>query len=103
MSEKMAYGPQERDMVVLQHIFTAVFPDHRETIHSTLFDYGIPGGDSSMARTVSLPLAIAVRLILEGRIPLTGVHIPVDPVIYEPVLEELASLGISFEESVSRA
>ncbi len=98
MNEKMAYTAGERDMVVLQHQFTATFPEATEKISSTLFDYGIPHGDSSMARTVSLPLAIAVRLILEDKIDLKGVQIPVEPIIYEPVLEELKTLGIAFDE-----
>lgn len=102
MSSKMAFKPGERDMVALQHQFTATFPDHSEAITSTLIDYGMPNGASSMARTVSLPLAIAVKLILDGRINLTGVQIPVDPIIYEPVLEELKGSGIVFDEKTVR-
>lgn len=70
----------------------------RRKIYSTLLDYGIPGGDSAMARTVSLPAAVAVKLILAGAIKLTGVHIPVSAAIYEPVLSELARLGVRFSE-----
>ncbi|NQV49912.1 MAG: saccharopine dehydrogenase NADP-binding domain-containing protein [Candidatus Marinimicrobia bacterium] len=102
MNRKMSYGPGERDMVALQHRFKAKFSDHEEEIRSTLFDYGIPNGTSSMARTVSSPLAISVRLILEGKIKLTGIQIPVDPIIYEPVLAELKTMGISFKEEVVR-
>lgn len=100
MSKKMAYAEGERDMVALQHRFRASFADHEETITSTLFDYGIPKGNSSMARTVSLPLAIVTKLILQGKIDLTGVQIPVDPSIYEPVLAELETLGIAFKEEI---
>ncbi|MEO0077946.1 MAG: saccharopine dehydrogenase C-terminal domain-containing protein, partial [candidate division WOR-3 bacterium] len=86
MLEKMAYKPGERDMIVLHHEFVAEYPDRpREKLYSTLIDFGVPNGDSAMARTVSLPAAIAVRMILEGRLNLTGVHIPVLPEIYEPV------------------
>ncbi|MFQ6039040.1 MAG: saccharopine dehydrogenase C-terminal domain-containing protein, partial [Candidatus Aminicenantales bacterium] len=60
--------------------------------------FGIPGGDSSMARTVGLPAAISTRLILEGKIQKKGVHIPVQPDIYEPILEELKNMGIAFKE-----
>jgi len=49
-----------------------------------------------MARTVSLPAAAAVRLILDGTINATGVRIPVDAAIYEPVLDALKPLGIAF-------
>jgi len=103
MNEKMAYAEGERDMVALQHRFKATFSDHKEEITSTLFDYGIPNGNSSMARTVSLPLAIAVKLILDGKINLTGVQIPVDPIIYEPVLSELKTLGIEFSEEIVKS
>ena len=51
-----------------------------------------------MARTVSLPAAIGVRMILHGELKLTGVHIPVVPEIYEPVLAELTRLGIECKE-----
>ena len=99
MLEKMRYAPGERDMLILKHIFEAEFPDRREQLTSTMVDFGIPFGDSSMARTVGLPAAIAVKLILTGEIALTGVQTPVVPEIYEPVLDELEALGIQFDET----
>jgi saccharopine dehydrogenase-like NADP-dependent oxidoreductase len=99
MLKKMAYRPGERDMIVLHHAFAAEYPGRpARRIFSTLIDFGIPGGDSAMARTVSLPAAIAVRLILEGRVKLAGVQIPILPELYEPILTELARLGIECQE-----
>ncbi len=98
MLVKMGYREGERDMVILVHEFAAVYPGRRKRITSTLIDYGIPGGDTSMARTVGLPAAIGTRMILEGEITLAGVHIPVLPEIYEPVLGELEQLGIACVE-----
>jgi saccharopine dehydrogenase-like NADP-dependent oxidoreductase len=101
MQAKMTYQPGERDMIVMQHEFVAEYPDRREAITATMIDYGIPHGDTSMARTVGLPAAIAVRLILQGELPeLNGVHVPVIPELYEPVLAELTSLGIGLTEKV---
>ncbi|MBW2261945.1 MAG: saccharopine dehydrogenase NADP-binding domain-containing protein [Deltaproteobacteria bacterium] len=98
--ERLPYAEGERDMIVMQHRFLAEFPEGRtERITSTLVDFGIPGGDSSMARTVSLPAAVAVRYILEGRIKATGVHIPVMPTMYNPILMELERLGIRCTDS----
>jgi saccharopine dehydrogenase (NADP+, L-glutamate forming) len=94
MLVKMPYLDGERDMVVLVHEFVAAYPGRKEHITSTLIDFGTPGGDTSMARTVGLPAAIGTRMILDGELDLTGVHIPVRPEIYEPVLEELAQLSI---------
>jgi hypothetical protein len=51
-----------------------------------------------MARTVSLPLAIGVRFMAEGKFNLTGVQIPIHKQIYEPVLKELETLGIKMDE-----
>jgi saccharopine dehydrogenase-like NADP-dependent oxidoreductase len=98
MLEKMQYEEGERDMLILQHEFLAEYSDRKEKITSTMIDFGIPHGDTSMSRTVGLPAAIAVKLILQRKINLTGVHTPVIPEIYEPVLEELEQLGIHFTE-----
>ncbi len=99
MLEKLQYGEGERDMIILQHQFIASYPESKkEKITSTLIDFGIPNGDSSMARTVGLPAAIATRLILEGKIEVTGVHIPVIPQIYTPILQELKEMEIVFTE-----
>ncbi|HTW90516.1 MAG TPA: saccharopine dehydrogenase C-terminal domain-containing protein [bacterium] len=97
MLDRMAYKPAERDMIVLHHEFIAEMPQ-AERIYSTLIAFGEPNGDSSMARTVSLPAAIGVRMILHGELKLTGVQIPVLPEIYGPVLSELARLGIECKE-----
>jgi alpha-aminoadipic semialdehyde synthase len=99
MYKKLAFRPGERDMLLLFHDFRAEFPDgKKERIVSQLIDYGIPGSDSSMSRTVSLPAAIGVDMILTGRINATGVLRPVTPDIYNPVLNQLAQLNISCKE-----
>jgi hypothetical protein len=100
MFEKLAFTPDERDMIVLYHDFRAEFPDgRRERITSRLIDFGIKNGDSSMSRTVSLPAAIGSHLILQGRIAVPGVLRPVAPEIYDPVLDELARLNIECREA----
>jgi len=99
MVEKLVYGAGERDMIVLQHEFLVRTASGRnERIVSSLIDYGVPGGDTSMSRTVGLPAAIGARLILEGRIHAPGVQVPVLPEIYNPILDELAGLGVRFDE-----
>lgn len=103
MLSRMSYKPGERDMLVLQHRFLAEYGEGKRQITSTMIDFGQPEGFSSMSRTVGLPAAIGVRLILEGKLPLSGVHIPVLPQIYEPVLAELEQSGLHFDEKWSEA
>lgn len=99
MLEKLQYEEGERDMIILQHIFIVAYKDgKKEKITSTLIDFGIPNGDTSMARTVGLPAAISTRLILEEKIKRTGVVIPITPEIYTPILNELKEVGIAFKE-----
>ncbi|MCD6162216.1 MAG: saccharopine dehydrogenase NADP-binding domain-containing protein [candidate division Zixibacteria bacterium] len=97
--EKMPYKDGERDMIILYHNFIAEYPNgKKEEITSTLIDYGIPHGDSSMSRTVSLPAAIGSRMILDGKFDKPGVWVPVIPELYNPVLDELETLDIKCVE-----
>ena len=100
--KKLEFKPGERDMIVLFHDFSAEYPGKRERITSILVDYGIPNGDSAMSRTVSLPAAISVRLMLEGKFGrIKGVQIPIMPELYNPVLDELETLKIKCVENFS--
>ncbi len=100
MLNKMSYEKGERDMLVLYHNFIAEYPTgKKEEITSTMIDYGIPNGDSSMSRTVSLPVAIGVRMILEGKFSKPGVWVPVIPELYNPILDELETLNIKCIEN----
>jgi len=89
----------DRDMIVMQHEF--VFNDKEKAgkkITSSLVVKGEDRLHTAMAKTVGLPLAIAARLILNGKIRIKGIHIPVQKEIYEPVLSELEKMKIVFSE-----
>ena len=99
LKHRLVYDEGEMDLLVMHHEFEATYPDlPRQRIQSTLIDCGIPGGDSSMSRTVGYPVGIAAGLLAKGKITLAGVLRPVHPQIYEPILRECQRLGIRFEE-----
>jgi len=103
LQEKLFYREGERDMIILRHKFIVENADKtRDLITSTLIDFGIPRGDTSMARTVSLPLAIGVKLMADETITLTGVQRPVQKEVYDPVMEELEKLDIIMKEERRR-
>ncbi len=99
MIDKMELKANERDMVVMQHIFKVSYEGKKpEIIKSSMVDYGMPATDTAISRTVALPAAIGTELILQGKINLSGVHIPVLPEIYNLILDQLESLNIKMEE-----
>ena len=98
LERKLGYAPGERDMIILQHTFITDMPEGEKTLTSTLIDHGIPGGDSSMSRTVGLPAAIGSELILNRALKnVKGVKIPILPEIYVPALERLQKEKIGFD------
>ena len=70
---------------------------HKE-IQASLVATGNDDVYTAMAKTVGLPLGIAARLILGGKIQARGVMIPVAPEFYNPVLAELADHDIILTE-----
>eukprot|EP00128_Syssomonas_multiformis_P005982 Colp12_sorted_trinity150504_noHs@422 len=102
LERKLVYKEGERDMVLLQHTFEIEHKDgRRETRTSTLLEYGVPNGDTAMARTVGVPCAIATQMILDGELTRTGVIAPMTPDVFMPLLYKLQAEGIEcFENSV---
>jgi saccharopine dehydrogenase-like NADP-dependent oxidoreductase len=99
MIAKMELGREERDMVVMQHVFLASYPDGlQEVIKSSMLDFGNIATNTAVARTVALPAAIGVEMILKGEITEKGVHIPVIPGIYNPILDRLEDMNIRMVE-----
>ncbi len=98
LEKKWSLAPSDKDMIVMQHQFDYIEDQTRKKIYSTMTYIGKDSYNTAMAATVGLPLAITSRLILEKKVKLTGVHLPIMKEIYEPVLKELEEYDIRFEE-----
>ena len=99
MIDKMMISEKERDMIAMQHTFVAKYGENnREVVKSSMLAFGSAATDTAVARTVALPAAISIDMILNGKISLSGVHIPVRKEIYNPVLDELENLDIKLNE-----
>jgi saccharopine dehydrogenase-like NADP-dependent oxidoreductase len=97
LEKKLALEPGDKDMIVMLHEIEGELDGVPAVLKSTLVVKGHDDVYTAMAATVGLPLGIAARLILEGRLTETGLHIPVIPSIYDPVLLELENHGIVFK------
>ena len=80
------------------HEFEYAINNQTSAISSSLVVKGENSLRTAMAKTVGLPLGIAAKLILNGTITTTGLHIPIVKEIYEPVLKELEQYHINFNE-----
>jgi saccharopine dehydrogenase-like NADP-dependent oxidoreductase len=98
MEKKLALKPDDKDMIVMMHELQYAVGSRQSAVNSTLIVKGDDGLRTAMAKTVGLPLGIAAKLILNGKINLKGLHIPTKKEIYEPVLKELEEYGIQFKE-----
>ena len=91
-----------RDVVILMHELDVTSArGERERIRATLVAEG-NSRFTAMSRTVGLPTALAVRLLLLGELTLTGSLIPTHPAVYGPVLRALAAEGLVFRQTRRR-
>ena len=102
LEEKWGLEPEDKDLIVMYHKFSYSLKGESFDVISSLAVEGEDQIYTGMSNTVGLPLGIAVKLVLQGKLSLTGVHLPVIPEIYEPILKELGELGVVFNEKESK-
>lgn len=98
LEKKWAMKPEDKDMIVMWHKIGFIKDGQKYVTESSMVVKGDDQHHTAMAKTVGLPLAIATRMILNGKISERGVTLPISKDIYAPVLEELEKNGISFIE-----
>jgi saccharopine dehydrogenase-like NADP-dependent oxidoreductase len=101
LEEKWRMQDNDKDMILMLHEFEFEIENQKKYLRSSLVVKGENAIRTAMAKTVGLPLGISAKLILENKMPLTGLHIPIIPEIYIPVLNELADEGIRFQEEIN--
>ncbi len=102
LEEKWLLEDTDKDMVIMQHEFVYMLDNQRYKRLSTLVQYGENSVNTAMARLVGLPLAIGVKQYLLGNLRASGVRLPNTPDIYAPIMSELASIGVRFEEETTK-
>jgi saccharopine dehydrogenase-like NADP-dependent oxidoreductase len=101
LMKKWSLKPKDKDMVVMQHLFEFKLPASKSKVNTLTSSMVVIGDDqinTAMSKTVGLPMGIAAKMILNGKINLKGVHIPTVKEIYDPILAELENFGIKFNE-----
>ncbi len=100
LEKKWSLKPGDKDMLVMWHKVISKESGSAEEreLHSSMVVIGEEDPRTAMAKTVGLPVAMGAKLVLEGKFTTPGVHRPVMPEVYDPILDELEGYGIRFEE-----
>jgi saccharopine dehydrogenase-like NADP-dependent oxidoreductase len=103
LETRLAPLPESRDMVTIYHEMEVEFPGEgrpAERQVSTMVEFGVPTEMSAMAKTVGLPTAVAVEMLLTGELELRGCRLPTHPKICDAVLAHLRAEGLTFNERI---
>lgn len=92
----------DKDFIMMWHRFVYEQHGNIKEIQAHLAVTGEDAIQTAMAKTVGLPLAIATKLLLLGKLNDRGVVIPVYASLYQPILDELKNLGIELVEKTIR-
>ncbi len=99
LMDKWTLAEDDKDMIVMYHKFGYELNGEKKQIDSNMVIKGSDQTHTAMAKTVGLPVAIASLKILNGEITTPGVQLPIAKEVYEPILKELESFGIIFNEN----
>jgi saccharopine dehydrogenase (NADP+, L-glutamate forming) len=101
LEDRWKLAATDKDLVVMLHEIEYSIGDRQFKLDSSMVLKGEDAMNTAMATTVGLPLAMGVCAFLKGEIQMTGLHIPIDARIYQPILKSLAEEGIIFEETLT--
>ena len=89
LEKKWTLSPKDKDMIVMWHQFKYKIDGVIKHKQASMVVIGKDQEKTAMAITVGLPIGIATKLILNKKITQTGVLLPLEPSIYNPLLNEL--------------
>jgi saccharopine dehydrogenase-like NADP-dependent oxidoreductase len=98
LMDKWTLKEDDKDMIVMYHKFGYELDGKKKQIDSNMVLIGEDQTYTAMAKSVGLPVAMAALQILNKEITTLGVQIPITREVYEPILKELKTHGISFIE-----
>jgi saccharopine dehydrogenase-like NADP-dependent oxidoreductase len=99
LERKWKLQPQDRDLIVMQHLFEYTLDGKNMQLSCSLHIEGENNVKTAMGKTVGIPLAISLKNLILGNCTQKGLLLPVTPELYTPVLLELENdFNIRFEE-----
>lgn len=96
LMDKLKFNPDDTDMLVFYERIEYKLKGELFEHVSYLVTRGLDDKHTAISRTVGLPAAIGAKLILNGEIKSSGVLFPWTKEVYDPILDELSELGITY-------
>ena len=96
--EKWQLDPTDKDMIAMYHKFVYKINGEFKEITSEMVSIGEDQTYTAMSNTVGIPMGICIKLLLQNKISLKGVRIPIYKEVYNPILDELEQYDIIFKE-----
>ncbi|SHI39740.1 saccharopine dehydrogenase family protein [Algibacter luteus] len=98
LMDSWTLSSNDKDMIVMYHKFGYELNGKKYQIDANMVVIGETQTYTAMAKTVGLPVAMATMAILNNKITTPGVQIPITKEVYQPILKDLKTFGITFQE-----
>lgn len=98
MQTKLVFKATDQDLVLMEHKFIISKDGQRTEVKSTMITEGGGGSATAISKLVGLPLACGAEWMLKHTLT-PGLHTPMSPDFYIPVLAKLDELGVRFVET----
>jgi len=102
LEKKCRMQHHDQDSVIMRHEMVYDFKYFRHKFTSTLLTLGEDRLNSATAKAVGLTAGAAAKAYLVGNIKVKGLHTPTKKEIYDPILNELDDLGVTFHVEESK-
>ena len=101
LKNKWKLKKDDIDIVVMYHSFIYKENNHFKKKESFMKIEGKNNLETAMSKTVGLPIALLIELIIKKNHEFKGVILPFDEIIYNPLLNKLEDNGITFNHRTS--
>jgi saccharopine dehydrogenase (NADP+, L-glutamate forming) len=96
LEEKLSITPADTDCIIMRHELDYTWRNTPYNFTATLIASGEGDKNSALAKAIGLTTGAAAKNCLLGNIKIKGLYTPTKKELYDPMLNELDDLGVTF-------